>query len=239
MRLLESTGIAGRPNESLHGPSEPFHRKKAGIEGNDYADYLAWVIKEGTTSNGIFGVKLSGNESGLRNFVKKISPLPFVDSDASVPEQLESVFPGLKYIWVTRRNRIRQAVSEMKAVQTGFWSSFHYETRKQWAAANKGEPQFDLELLEEKLLRFLLEDAFWAEFFSEHGIQPYVLVYEDFIQDLEGTLRALLRFLEIPIPQDLTIDWDFLPKRQADDISEAFVQKYRELKQADWRTKSW
>ena len=41
--------------------------------------------------------------------------------DLPVPELLATVFPDLRYIYVTRRDKVRQAVSLWKAIQNSIW----------------------------------------------------------------------------------------------------------------------
>ena len=83
-----------------------------------YDRYLAWALNEGTTPNGVFGAKLMwgylGDFAQLLRGIDGLAGLP-------VPELLERVFPDLRYVRITRRDKVRQAVSLWRAVQTQAW----------------------------------------------------------------------------------------------------------------------
>ena len=73
-------------------------------------------------------------------------------------------------------------------------------------------------------------DAAWAEYFAAWQIKPLTIVYEDFIDDYAGTVAHILRYLEVSDPYVLDATAITLA-RQADSLSEAWVQRYREEKQ--------
>ena len=82
-----------------------------------------------------------------------------------------------------------------------------------------------------------MREAGIQEFFSEGHIVPLTLVYEDFVQKYEKTVRKLLDFLgleafhvEIPAPS---------LARTADDFSEAWVQRFRQELQHGWTNRGW
>ena len=76
-------------------------------------------MEQGTTDNGVFAAKLMwqylGDFVGLLRNVPAYSHLPLA-------ELLPATFPGLTFVRVVRANKIRQAVSLWKAVQTASWS---------------------------------------------------------------------------------------------------------------------
>ena len=83
-----------------------------------YDQYLAWALEEGTSANGVFGAKIMwgylGDFAELLRGIEGMAGRP-------LPELLGRAFPGLRYIQITRENKIRQAVSLWKAVQTQAW----------------------------------------------------------------------------------------------------------------------
>src|SRR5262249_43380869 len=114
-RLLENTQMCGRPEE--------FYWRGDGREdvdffqARDHADLLEKIYEFGSTANGVFGVKIGTGEymAGVLESLRSISS--FRDVDAP-PELLRQAFPNLHYIWVTRRNKVRHAISWLKASQT-------------------------------------------------------------------------------------------------------------------------
>jgi LPS sulfotransferase NodH len=104
--LGEHTSVDGRPGRS---PLWDRH---------DYEPYLRWAIEQGTTPNGVFGAKLMWGYFG--DFVSLLREIPAC-RDLSIQELLPAVFPELRFVRVVRANKVRQAVSLWKAVQTATW----------------------------------------------------------------------------------------------------------------------
>ena len=78
----------------------------------------AWALNEGTTANGVFGAKLMwgylGDSAELLRGIDGMGARP-------LPDLLGRTFPGLRYVRITREDKVRQAVSLWKAVQTRAW----------------------------------------------------------------------------------------------------------------------
>src|SRR5262249_8849777 len=103
-REMPETGLRPQPNP-LWDPAA-------------YDRYLAHAKEQGTTANGVFGAKPMGaspaDSATLLRGIDGLERLP-------VPELLARVFPELRYVQITRRDKVRQAVSLWKAVQTQVW----------------------------------------------------------------------------------------------------------------------
>lgn len=82
-----------------------------------------------------------------------------------------------------------------------------------------------------------MREAGIQEFFSEGNIVPLTIVYEDFIQEYEKTVRKILVFLALD-GTNLEISPPSLAPT-ADDISEAWVQRFREELQKGWSHRGW
>src|SRR5215218_5218815 len=129
---IYDTGLPRRPTDYFEGlraiPAADFLADQLPAEGGaarealrraaTYRDYLSWVLEEGTTPNGIFGAKLMWGH--VDHFVAYLRDLR-EHAGKPVPEMLEHAFPSLRYVRVLRRDRIRQAVSLWKALQTATW----------------------------------------------------------------------------------------------------------------------
>src|SRR3954449_10718966 len=145
---LEETGIAGRPEEyfeALRHSGRPRRPEEyfLGVEDQSIRDhlgersvgsappaaaslwsraaydrYLEWAFETGTTPNGVFGAKLMWGYFG--EFVSLLRNTPAY-RDLALADLLPRVFPSLSFIRVVRANKVRQAVSLWKAVQTASW----------------------------------------------------------------------------------------------------------------------
>jgi LPS sulfotransferase NodH len=264
---LEETGVAGRPEEYFEAlrhsgrprrPEEYFigvddqsihdHLGERGV-GNDpaprsplwsraaYDRYLEWAFEAGTTPNGMFGAKLMWNYfndfvSLLRN-IPKYRDLPFA-------ELLPAVFPELTFVRVVRANKLRQAVSLWKAVQTATWREDQAQA-KAASVEDEGAPPYRSFLEEHRpQLRFhygaidhlldliLAEEKSWDAFFEHTGIKPLLVLYENFAADYETSTMNLLDRLELAPPGDFAFEPRM--KRQSDRVNDDWVKRYSELR---------
>jgi len=183
-----------------------------------YEDYLAWALEEGTTPNGVFGAKVmwgyfNGFVTGLRWAVPGRQRL-------SVCELAPSVFPELRYLSVTRRDKVRQAVSLWRALQSWSWSSdagvaLDEADRLRYSAAAIDYLVRDIQAHEDE----------WQGYFRECGVQPYTVVYEDFVQNYEGTIRDILRHVGAPEAETAVIAQPRL-RPQSDGLSRSWAEWY-------------
>lgn len=107
---LSSTGQHGHALE--HFGREDFRNEFLTFEPSDFQRYLQSVITRGTTSNGIFGLKLQMKPDFFRSLIEFLnSTQGEVSPQRTSGVVLEDAFPNLHYVWLMRRNKIRQAVS--------------------------------------------------------------------------------------------------------------------------------
>jgi LPS sulfotransferase NodH len=203
--------ILGDPEKLGHAPE---YSSLDGVE--DYADHIERAFQLGTTPNGVFGAKLMWMHLG--DFAEFAGRLPAYRGLA-LEELLPTVFPRPRYVWVTRRDKVRQAVSLWKAIQTEAWRGD--------ANPADHEPKYHQEALDHLVKMLADHDTNWESFFARAGIQPLVISYEDDLsRGAEGAVRRVLRHLDLSVPPS----WR-APKhmsRQADERSEEWVAQYRE-----------
>ena len=82
-----------------------------------------------------------------------------------------------------------------------------------------------------------MREAGIQEFFSEGGIVPLTLVYEDFIQEYEETVKSVLDYLGLD-STSVTVAEPYYA-RLANDVSEDWVQRFREERQQGWEYRGW
>ena len=218
---LRNTGIASRPDEFFYPDTAASWRERWGVATD--AEFLAKAIEAGSTPNGVFGAKVMWGY--FDDFVRKLRRLPGAARRAPLPELLSAVFPNLAYVWITRRDKVRQAVSHWRAAQTNVWV---------WGGGERQEaqaPAFDFKQIDRLVRQSQAQDRAWQRFFVAHRIVPFVVVYEELAEAYEATAMQVLHFLHIPAPDDLVFGERSL-KRQADDLSESWVEQYHSAKRA-------
>jgi trehalose 2-sulfotransferase len=195
----------------------------------NYADYLAEVLEKGTTPNGVFGAKMMWGY--LDHFISHVRQVSHY-REMAVPDILSAVFPNLQYILVTRNDKVRQAVSLWKAIQTLTWRVDEQE--RTGSIEQQGQPEqelvFNFAAIDHLIQHITEHDIAWQQYFARTGIQPFMVVYEELVHTYQETAIAILRYLHIPVPEQLTVA-PLTMQRQANALSEEWVQRYWAIKQ--------
>lgn len=159
------------------------------------SDYIS-KIKETQTVNEIFGLKVH-----------------YCQIEQFGLQELPSYFPKAKYIWLYRKNKLRQAISLWKAICTQKWNSDEVD---------KAYPCYDYSQICNLIVKMTREIECWEQFFVRHHIKPLEVAYEDLDKDYLNTISGILNFLEIEgklIPSPLL-------EKQSDVVSEFWVTKF-------------
>ena len=196
-------------------------------DSSSYPGYLAKVFEEGTTPNGVFGAKIMWGY--FDDFINNLRLIPSY-RDLAVPDLMATIFPNLQYIQVTRFDKVRQAVSLWKAIQTWTWKmeedpSFSTD----YAQSPSHTLTFHFEAIDHLVRRIIAHEACWQQYLKQSKIQPFTVVYEQLTEAYEETLFKILHYLNIPIPENLVLA-ERRMKKQADGLSEEWVQRYHQIK---------
>ena len=212
--VLSNTGVAGRPDDYFWNP--PFWFAQWGVtEFSGFADRL---MLEGTTSNGVFGSKLMRDQLGdvATQFASFLGL-----GEAPPPQVLAAAFPDLHYIWLTRRDKVRQGISYYRAMETKVWRSTDVYKVAQV------RPSFNFEAIQSLVHLCTWEDDAWQDYFREHAIEPCKVVYEDLLESPAVVVQRVLSFLGIQAPDPLFVEGAWRHQRQSDAISEEWLERYQ------------
>jgi LPS sulfotransferase NodH/glycosyltransferase involved in cell wall biosynthesis len=222
---LALTCLAGRPQECFH----PARRKQLPTPAKqpDYAAFFEQIAQESTTPNGVFGAKVQWWQ--LKELVRSLRELPEYRGIGAA-DLVMGWASNVRFIRLTRRDKLRQAISHLKAVQTNVW----WETDT-WAQ-RKGsplleQPEFNPKAINDLMGRIRVHEAVWQRFFDACGVQPLDIVYEDLVADYAAVTRQVLAHLQIPTPDGFAIP-EPRYKKQADDTSEQWAQRFLGLRGA-------
>ena len=248
---LRHSGRPRRPEEYFVGVEDPSIRDHLGERavGSEpqprsplwsraaYDRYLEWAFEAGTTDNGVFAAKLMWGYFG--DFVSLLRNVPAY-RDVPLAELLPTVFPDLTFVRVVRANKVRQAVSLWKAVQTATWREDQASAKapsledddsppyRSFIEEHRPQLRFHYRAIEHLLEQILIEESRWDAFFEHSGIKPVLVLYENFAADYETSTLRLLERLGLTPPED----FDFEPrmKRQSDRVNDDWVKRYSELR---------
>ncbi len=229
---LEETGIAGKAGEFFTLFDYKSLCEK--YEVNTYNELRERLWKEGTSSNGVFGIKIVYD----KRVINEIRTLRFGTTNSNLDEEilLSDIFPNCKNIFLTRRNKIRQAVSWWKAIKDNVW---HIESNQQKLPNDKYfyKEHYDFAALSHLFKEATLRECAIQAYFTDYGIQPLTVVYEDLVNNFENTIRKIISFLEL---NDSELIIKKMPyQKTADSDSEKWVQQFRADIQKEMNIQIW
>jgi LPS sulfotransferase NodH len=230
---LASTSVAGNPREWFHAAQEQDHRARWRMtHASDlaYVDYLRHIRSRATTRNGICGIKVHYYQ--FAELREKLAHTPAAHRSRGV--ELSDFLPNIRYLWLTRRDKARQAISYYRAVQTNQWWLIDGEATGEGeepsiAATPPIEPEFDPHHIR-RLERLLVDhDERWAAYFKAHGIDPLVVHYEDLLEDRHRQIVRVLQWLGVREPEHVALPPPRL-RRQATARTEDWLVRYTAFK---------
>lgn len=227
---LQASGLAGEPRE-FFGHKMAFWMER--WRTPTLPAYAARLSQARATPNGVFGAKLLYRQLQHLESVARQDPEL---ADLPLADILDRLFPNLHLIWNTRQDKVRQAISWYKARQTGVWGQDQGTEAVKLGAAwrhgdtplQPGELAFDYDGIAALVRQAEEEDAAIANLFAGAAIEPYTVVYEEFVSRYEETVLDLLRWMGIEPPAELGLARPRTVKL-ADDRTEEWVERFREL----------
>jgi len=215
---LRATRQAGVPKQFFLPKFEARYGAALGLDPiADYTGYVRGIVNAKTSQNEVFGFKLMSWY--LDNFLARVrDTCAFGNATTDDLTLLRNAFPRLRFLYIRRHHKLRQALSTARALQTGLW-------KVQEGKMTQREPQFDAELIEQSLREAERQEKIWLDFFQRIGVQPFQVEYEKLCQDYEGTIRSVLDFLRISLPRGARIGPP-ITIRQADEISRIWEERF-------------
>jgi trehalose 2-sulfotransferase len=224
---LRGTGMPRQPRQYFEdpavadiaarlAPTAPGRPEPAG----EFEAWFRYVLQRGTTPNGVFGAKMMWNY--LDDFRLRMAELPGLDG-LTFNEQLKEVFPQLKIVFVRRRDKVAQAVSLWRAIQTQRWRTESESDDEDGVTDQAPDGEYDYRAIEYLLTELHRWDANWEDWFHATGREPIRVFYDEFTAGRAVTIGRILDGLGVdpPEPEGKPM------KRQADDLSKDWVARFR------------
>ena len=179
-----------------------------------WRDYLTSAIAEGTTDGGIFAAKVM-----WRYFGGLLLRLRATQGAGNDLELIERAFGPPQFVFLRRADKVGQAVSLWRAIQT--WSC-RAETDGESSAVAL---EYSFAAIDHLVRRLELDEADWGRWFRAVGVEPHAVEYSQVAGDYARATRGVLDFLGVPTP--IALDEPPPLRRQADEISESWADRYR------------
>lgn len=195
--LLTATGVAGNPGSWFHDPSI-----------SDWLDYfdltpdaslserdvLAAIFQaataKGSQEKGVFGLRLQRHSFDF--FRQKLAVLHTGFSNDA--QRFQAAFGRTLFVHLTRHDKIEQAVSYVKASQSGLWHAAPDGTELERLSPPR-DPVYDAVEIRARLEEMTAYDQGWERWFAREQINPLRITYESLSEHPIETLRQILNSL--------------------------------------------
>jgi trehalose 2-sulfotransferase len=214
---LWQTGLLGAPMEAL-SPTRGLRILMNRFNASSPADYVVKLLAHRTSGNGVFGMK--GHFHHFEAFRKEY------------PALLEVLSP-MTFIYISRQDKIAQAVSMAKALQTGQWTS-------RMGAGPGANLQYDYAMIANCLNDIEQQDVNWRRWFEANGVLPFQVTYEDLTADPEGVVRGVVELLGVENDEPDVVDVPAVNK-QGDETNAEWIERFEGESKAggdNWQTEA-
>lgn len=226
-RALELTGAVGTPREWFQNSDREERMRAYRLRPDTpHIDLLKRIVRNETTPEGIFPLKIMWDTMEPLLLRLRDNTLGAAEGDGRDFERFSALLPQPRFVLVTRRDKLKQAVSFVKSVQSGVW-----EYRGKEVKIDPELLAFDYLAIRGALAKFEHEEAAWKAFFAANEIPHLHIVYEDFVKEYEGTLREVFAFLGMPAPERLEREAMDL-RVMSDGVNKAWIDRFREYSSA-------
>jgi trehalose 2-sulfotransferase len=226
---LASTGVAGYPGEHLQENS--IEKLYSRYNARSPIELRSRLWEVASASNGVLGLKQGIVEPGFTAVLEAFGQIEGHDGTRS--GIWANTFPNGRHIFMTRRNKVRLAVSWWKAIQSQEWHRRHGDPPKDADVPYRYAPEAIDHLLAESVMR----EAGIQEFFAQGQIVPFTVVYEDFVSRYEQTVFEILAWLGLKSAQTAVAPPAY--ERLSDALSDEWVERFRRDKQSGWKNRGW
>ena len=226
-RLLAATGVAGNPESWFHEPSVTkwlvnleLAEDAALSERDNLVRIFDAAIAKGSNNEGVFGLRLQRHSFDFLQ--QKLSAFnPGCLNDA---QRFKTVFGNTLYIHLSREDKIRQAVSYVRAMQSGLWHIAPDGTELERLSA-PGKLKYDADEIHKRVEEMTAYDQSWKQWFASQQIKPLQISYESLSGNPIETLGCVLD--ELGLNPNVAVGVEVSVAKLADRNSDKWVDRFR------------
>lgn len=226
-KLLAATGVAGKPGSYFHDGSlsawlgyYDLVPDEAATEREVLSEIFAAAIAEGSAGTGMFGLRLQRHSFDF--FSQKLAVLH--PNPPSGQQRFQAAFGHTAYLHLTRRDKVAQAVSYVKAEQTGLWHAAPDGSELERLSPPQA-PAYAPDKIAAQVEEMTAFDRQWESWFEAERLAPLVLTYEALSADPVGTLKRVLEHLGLNPEAAAGVEPGVA--KLADEISKDWVARFR------------
>jgi LPS sulfotransferase NodH len=179
--LLEQLNLGAKPTDEAFNYDQVLARCRQN-DVTSFSSYLAKIVLA-NAKNGVCFLKIGGEQ------------LFWLTKHGFLSRMMDSAIPP-KFIFMSRRDKVAQAVSLFIAESTGQFS----EAKIDVVSATSGEPdvKYDARKILDRLRYILHQEHLFSLFSALHEVELLSLSYEDLVANPERTLREVLDYSNAP-----------------------------------------
>lgn len=218
------TNVAGDPREFL-SPAKVPKIVASGCTDPEISctKYIEDLKRISSTPNGVFGGKLMWRHLKLLRLYLQKDPFWKRRINPENPwEPIKFFFPKASAIWLRRNDKLRQAISLVRAKQTKIFEL----TGADADGATSATPQYDFNQIYDNLQTLTVRDEAWGALFKKVGVKPIMLEYEDLCRNPKQIASDLIRQMGIRDEQ-MWLEEKAPLRKQADNLNEEWYERYR------------
>ncbi len=224
--LLAATNVAGAPDSFFMRAVDPVWARawdlpeRGDLSGAAYAAaYLAAATRAGTAETGVFGLRvMRENLDGLVGMIDAVYP-----GLASDLARLQAAFGEVLFVHLSRLDKLAQAVSLIKAEQSGLWHIGPDGVELERLSPPQ-VPEYHFARIRAMVAELEGYDAAWLRWFAAQGIAPLRIGYDDLSADPVAEVARICAALGVAEPAAGSL----LPgvAKLADATSMAWMRQY-------------
>lgn len=209
---LRSTRALGDPREYFNPNRYAKLVEMWDLPTNDLDAYIAELRNRTASDNGVVAIKLM-----VQHLTWLHNQGMLKESQGNLAELSERFGGGGGVVKLHRRDKLRQAISLMKARQTGKWGA---------KGQARGKPEFSEDQLSKAIVDIVRWEALWECEFAASGITPALkIAYEDIVAARDECLLKIANELALDNAEAIVAN------RSRDGVSQQ--------RQADSETEQW
>jgi trehalose 2-sulfotransferase len=179
------------------------HYMMARFNTTDFDEYLNGLFQARTSKNGVFSVKVHAHH--FTEMLNRSRVWAGAVGDA-------------QFAYINRQDKIAQAVSMAKALQTNAWYSFERP---------RSVPLFySFDFIQACLDETMAQTQAWWRWFNRNGVRPHVINHEEFTQDAPGHIARLAKWLGAADGAEAQTKPP-LTERQADSVNDEWISRFK------------
>ena len=195
--LLTDTGVAGCPNSYFRREDFSWWAEQLSVSTEEWRNehefdqsYLAAVLQRGAAGTPVFGLRLMWES--VADLSRRLDSLyPSLASDNA---RFQAAFGMPIYLHLSREDKVAQAISLLRAKQTGLWHVNSDGTERERLKEGHA-PVYSADDLSRLLTELEEHDECWTRWFDEQDIEPLHITYEGLVADPKAKLAAVLSAL--------------------------------------------